>query len=238
MSMGGEKREQSRAMSTGAVATTLFLGLEFEASGAVLRPRTETELLAMEALSRLDEESGDLSIIDMCCGAGNLAAAIQVNRPNARVWACDLTDGAIEATRSNIGRLGLGQKVSACQGDLFAALDGLTLEGSIDMIIANPPYISTKRLTQGDRAYLLSKEPREAFDGGPYGIALHQRILADAPTFLKAGGWLGLEFGLGQARQIFALIKRSKVWSDPQWAHDADGQERVVFIQLIARGRG
>lgn len=220
------------------VATTLFLGLEFEATGAVLRPRAETELLAIEALSRLDKEFGDLAIIDMCCGAGNLAAAIQVNRPNARVWACDLTNGAMAATRVNVRRLGLEQKISAHQGDLFAALNGLGLEGSVDMIVANPPYISTKRLTEGDRAYLLAEEPREAFDGGPYGIALHQRILTDAPTFLKPGGWLGLEFGLGQARQIAALIRRSKVWGDPQWGHDRDGQERVVFVRLIAGGLG
>lgn len=225
-------------MPTGTAATTLFLGLEFDISGAVLRPRAETELLAMEALSRLDREVDELAIIDMCCGAGNLAAAIQVNAPNARVWACDLTEGAVEATRRNIERLGLEQQVTAHRGDLFAALDGLALEATVDMVIANPPYISTKRLTDGDRAHLLLDEPREAFDAGPYGIALHQRILIDAPAFLKPGGWLGLEFGLGQARQIAALIKRSKVWSNPQWAHDTDGQERVVFVRLVAGGVG
>ena len=223
-------------MSTWAAPTTLFLGLEFDASGEVLRPRAETELLAIEALSRVDHIADTLKIIDMCCGAGNLAAAIQANAPNARVWACDLTDGAITATRRNMKRLGLDQKVSVHQGDLFAALDFLDLKAKIDMVIANPPYISTKRLIEGDRAHLLLKEPREAFDGGPYGIALHQRILADAPAYLKIGGWLGFEFGLGQARQISALISRSKVWDKPQWACDADGHERVVFVRLIAGG--
>lgn len=225
-------------MPTGTATTTLFLGLEFETTGSVLRPRAETELLARQALSRLAEMDGEPAVIDMCCGAGNLAAAIAANVSHARVWACDLTDGAMRATRRNIERLGLEQKVSSHQGDLFAALDGLDLKSRIDMVVANPPYISTKRLTEGDRAHLLSEEPREAFDGGPYGIALHQRILADAPAFLKPGGWLGFEFGLGQACQIAALVKRSKVWDEPHWAHDADGQERVVFVQLVGGGGG
>lgn len=218
-------------MPTATAVTTRFLGLELETAGAVLRPRAETELLAREAIARLDGLSGAPVVIDMCCGSGNLAVAIAVNVSGAHVWACDLTDGAMEATRRNIARLALTNRVEARQGDLFAALDGESFAGKADMIVANPPYISTKRLIEGDRAHLLENEPREAFDGGPYGIALHQRIIAEAPAFLKPGGWLGLEFGLGQERQIAALIKRARIYGAPYWGLNEDGAERVVFIQ-------
>lgn len=221
-------------MSKVSSPTIRFLGLELEAEGAVLRPRAETELLAEQAIVRLGDCADTPRVIDMCCGSGNLALAIAVNVPAARVWASDLTDGALAATRRNIARLDLAARVTARQGDLFAALSGEGLEGAADLIVANPPYISTQRLTEGDRAHLLEAEPREAFDGGPYGIALHQRLIAEAPGYLRIGGWLGLEFGLGQDRQIAALLKRSRAYGPPHWGHDAQGAARVVFVERIA----
>lgn len=211
--------------------TVRFLGIDLEIRGNVLRPRAETELLGQEARRRLAGLGPAPLCVDMCCGAGNLAAALALGHPGARVWASDLTDDAVALTRHNLSRLGLGERVEIVQGDLFAPLAGQGLEGRVDLIVANPPYISTRRLLDGDRAHLLDAEPREAFDGGPYGIALHQRIIAEAPAFLKPGGWLGFEFGEGQARQIAALLKRAKVYGEPTWSRDGEGEDRVVFIQ-------
>ena len=149
-----------------------------------------------------------LRVIDMCCGAGNLACAIAVHAPGVRVWASDLTDGCVSWTKRNVEQLGLGERVEVYQGDLFASLADKGLEGTVDIVVCNPPYISSGRLA-GDRAELLENEPREAFDGGPYGLNIHQRVMADAPRFLKPGGWLLMEFGLGQHRQVKILLERS-----------------------------
>ena len=117
---------------------------------------------------------------------------------------------AASAGRSrNVEHLGLGDRVEVCQGDLFAGLADQGLEGTIDIVVCNPPYISSGRLA-GDRAELLEHEPREAFDGGPYGLSIHQRVMADAPRFLKPGGWLLMEFGLGQHRQVKILLDRTQ----------------------------
>ena len=75
------------------------------------------------------------------------------------------------------------------QGDLFDALSGLQLEGTIDLIVCNPPYISDTRL-KGDRALLLELEPREAFAAGPYGLSIHMRVTKDALRYLRPGGAL------------------------------------------------
>lgn len=218
-------------LATEPVETVRFLGVDLDVGGDVLRPRAETELLARAAQDLLSEVPGNPLCIDMCCGSGNLALALATSSPNAKVWASDLTDGTVASARHNVARLGLGGRVSVVQGDMFAALAGLGLEEAVDLIVANPPYISTRRLVDGDRAYLLEKEPREAFDGGPYGIALHSRLIVEAPAFLKAGGWLGFEFGVGQDRQVAALLKRSRVFGEPVWHRNEAGEPRVAFVQ-------
>jgi len=68
-----------------------------------------------------------------------------------------------------------------------AANTAYRLEGTIDVVVCNPPYISTGRLTR-DRAALLTHETRAAFDGGPYGVSIFQRVVNDALAFLAPGG--------------------------------------------------
>ena len=121
----------------------------------------------------------------------------------------------------------------ALQGDMFVPLKGTGLERQVDLIVCNPPYISTSRLLSGDRAHLLDGEPREAFDGGPYGITLHSRLINESVTYLKTGGWLAFEFGLGQDRQIAALLKRSRAFEAPLWQKNAQGDTRVVCARKI-----
>ncbi|HWK32980.1 MAG TPA: HemK family protein methyltransferase [Hyphomicrobium sp.] len=210
-----------------------FLGIDFEVAGAVLRPREETELLGRAAQEILTDVAGAPLCIDMCCGSGNLAIALAKHRNDARVWASDLTDGAVATARRNVDRHELASRVAILQGDLFAPMVESGLVGMVDLIVANPPYISTSRLLEGDRAHLLEHEPREAFDGGPYGIALHMRLINEAPAFLKSGGWLGFEFGLGQDRQVAALLKRARTMGEPVWHTDEAGNRRAVFIPKL-----
>lgn len=210
-----------------------FMGVELELAPDVLVPREETELLGRKAVSILEGGPSDVTIIDMCCGSGNLALGIASEIPSARVWGADLTDSTVALARRNVDRLGLGSRVSIRQGDLFAALESDDLQGKIDVVVCNPPYISTGRL-EGDRAHLLESEPREAFDGGPYGISIHQRLIRDALAFLKPGGWLLFEFGEGQERQATALLSRAKAYAPVTFATDRDGKPRVAIVQKIA----
>jgi release factor glutamine methyltransferase len=202
-----------------------FMGVELAIARGALVPRPETELLGETALTALDEPT---RIIDMCCGSGNLACALALRLPQARIWASDLTDGCVAVARQNVARLNLSGRVAVHQGDLFAGFAGLGLEGSIDMVVCNPPYISEKRLS-GDRAELLESEPREAFDGGPYGLSIHQRVLKDALAFLRPGGVLLFEFGLGQERQLELLFGRSKAYEDIRLMKNLAGEPRVVI---------
>jgi release factor glutamine methyltransferase len=218
-----------------------FLGIDLLVGPGALVPRQETELLGRTAIDVLQRErdvrdaegSDALRVVDMCCGAGNLACAIASNIPGAQVWATDLTDACVAVARRNVDHLGLGDRVSVLQGDLFAPLAELGLQDSIDLVVCNPPYISSGRLAK-DRAELLVSEPREAFDGGPYGLTLHQRVIQAAPHFLRPRGWLIFEFGLGQDRQLAVLFARSKRFEEVDMKMDAESRPRVV----AARKRG
>lgn len=210
-----------------------FMGIDLLSDDGALAPREETELLGRTALRALAEQNvASPRIIDMCCGAGNLACALAVNVPTARVWASDLTDGCVTLSRRNVAHLELTERVTVHQGDLFASLAGLDLEGTVDVIVCNPPYISTSRLTEGDRRTLVDHEPREAFDGGPYGLSIHQRVIKDARNYLRPGGRLLFEFGLGQDRQLLALFKRGRVYEQFELESDAEGHPRVAHARM------
>lgn len=213
-----------------------FMDVELMVGAGTLVPRSETELLARTAVSLLrDLETGNPRVVDMCCGAGNLACAIARHVESARVWACDLTGPSVELATRNADFCGVSGRMSVHQGDLFDSLRGLGLEGEIDMVVCNPPYISEQRL-ETERAPLLELEPREAFAAGPYGIALHQRVVRESAPFLRAGGVLLVEVGLGQDRQVRMLFERSKVYEDIQVVHTEAGEARVVSGRRSAHG--
>jgi release factor glutamine methyltransferase len=189
-----------KARSDGRI---VFLGVELYVAPGALVPRRETELLGRTALQALASmrpgADGTLRLIDMCCGSGNLACALAATDPRLRVLAADLTDDCVALSRKNVAHVGVADRVRVFQGDLFAAFPPHEISGGMDMIVCNPPYISSGRLTK-DRSVLLAREPLQAFDGGPYGISIHQRVIKDAASVLRAEGKLLFEIGVGQER--------------------------------------
>lgn len=211
-----------------------FMGVELVVDEGALAPREETELLGYTALEAIRTcGSHTPRVIDMCCGSGNLACAIAHHAPAVRVWASDLTDGCVNVARRNVRHVGVSDRVVVAQGDLFAGFAGLGLEDGIDVVICNPPYISQGKLA-ADRAELLEHEPREAFDGGPYGLSIQQRVVKEALPFLRPGGTLLFEIGLGQERQVKMLFDRTRAYEDIRLVTNAAGEVRVVSGRKLA----
>jgi release factor glutamine methyltransferase len=228
MSSGSARREaEVRA------AEVSFMGVALRLGADVLVPRAETELLGRSVLEILAGRPGPQAVVDMCCGCGNLALAVAAHHPQALVFASDLTEATVATARENAERLALAERVRIVQGDLFSGLAGEGLEGGVDIVMCNPPYISTTRLA-GDRAHLLEAEPREAFDGGPYGISIMQRLVIEALPFLREGGWIAFEFGLGQERQTKLLLDRARGYGPVEFRSDAEGAPRVALARKRA----
>jgi release factor glutamine methyltransferase len=208
-----------------------FMGVDLHVAPGALVPRQETELLGVSALAAIGAcHTARPRVVDMCCGSGNLACALALQAPHGQYWASDLTDGCVAVTRRNVEQLGLSARVTVTQGDLFAGLRGLGLEGTIDVVVCNPPYISQAKLA-AERAELLEHEPREAFDGGPYGLTIHQRMIREASAFLRPGGVMLFEVGLGQGPQLTQLATRARVYVDIQPVCNAAGEVRVVSMR-------
>jgi HemK-like putative methylase len=213
-----------------------FLGVDLLVGRGVLVPREETEILGREVLALLrtqshEEPERELRMIDMGCGSGNLACTAALGVPSVRVWASDTSDACVLLTRANVARLRLEDRVVVAQGDLFASLANEGLEGTMDLVVMNPPYIPSHVL-EASLAGLLQHEPRAAFDGGPYGITILTRLLQEAPAFLNQEGHLLFEFGLGQAGLVRALVERNRRYSAIRFVGDAQGDPRVAVLGL------
>ncbi len=179
-----------------------FYGRQFKINRAVLIPRPETEMLVEMALQACRDVQNP-TIADIGTGSGCLAVTLAAERPDAAVWATDLSADALKEARKNVVRCGLIGRVSLLHGDLLGPLpEGLRL----DVIVSNPPYVTEAEMA-GLQPEVRDYEPRLALSGlgdaaGPNGTALHQRILAEAPVYLKPGGRVLLEVGQGQAERV------------------------------------
>jgi release factor glutamine methyltransferase len=209
-----------------------FMGLDLFASSDALIPRAETETLVRGALDALAtvREDRTLTVVDVCTGSGNVALAIAEGDPRTRVFASDLSDRAVALAQRNALRLGLGTRVETRTGDLLQPFDEPRFVGRVDLVVANPPYISSAKVDSMPDE--ISKfEPRLAFDGGGLGISVLYRLLRDVPRYLAPNGWLAIEVGLGQAEAMMKRMERSNAFSTVRGVPDRAGALRAVVAQ-------
>ena len=218
-----------------------FMGHEFLTEPGVIFPR-EASAIVVKTLVDLVKSGAivpaagePLRVIDQCGGSGNLGCVMAMLLPQAHVWTTDLLPVASALARRNVAKHGLEQRVTVRTGDLFKSLDGDGLDGKVDAIGCSPPFISSGRLTK-DRAYLLVHEPREAFDAGPYGISIHQRVAKEAPQVLRPGGYLVIECGEGQAKQVESILTRTRAYDEMRVIIDEAGLPRAVSARKAVAG--
>ncbi len=130
--------------------------------------------------------------VDICTGSGCLALLAAQVFPNAEVDAVDLSADALEVAKINVAESPVGDRVTLHRGDLFAPLAGRRY----DLIITNPPYVEQEVMDVLPPEY--RHEPELALAGGPDGLDVVRRILAEAPKHLNAGGGLLCEIGTGR----------------------------------------
>ena len=209
-----------------------FYGIDFLVTPDVLIPRPETELL-VECVINLARDSsqsfqdGPL-IIDIGTGSGCIAVALASHINNARVIATDISSAALAVASKNAARRKVDAQIEFLEGDLLAPLAGRNLEGAIDFLASNPPYVPARdsHLLQRE----LDWEPREALFGGPEGIDFYRRLLADAPRYVKPGGYLVCEIGYTQLDAIREMIDAT-VWGDVIINDDLQGIPRTLAIK-------
>ncbi len=201
---------------------------EFLVAPGVFIPRPETELL-MEEVLKLQKEPE--TTVDLCTGSGCLAISLARSFPQTNLYAIDLSKTALSVARENARRHRVDDRVIFLEGDLFGPLKGLCLEGRIDLVVANPPYIATKdywSLPPTVRDY----EPPLALLGGASGVEVIERVLREAGDFLMSGGVLLMEIGYGQDEMIREILRQREVGLLLEGiVRDFAGIERVVRLR-------
>ena len=197
-----------------------FWTFELRVTPDTLIPRPETELLVETALARLDADA-PLRVADLGTGSGAIAAALASERPGWQVIATDRSAPALTVARANFRALDLG-RIFVLQSDWLAAF----APGSLDAILANPPYIAgdDPHLSRGD----LRFEPRPALTPGGDGLAAIRIIAADARRYLRPGGWLMVEHGYDQGAAVRAICRDAGL-QRIETRQDLAGQDRITL---------
>jgi release factor glutamine methyltransferase len=178
-----------------------FRTLDVHVDRRVLIPRPETEVVVDHALRAVDDLSAT-TVVDLGTGSGVIAMSLAAERTSLSVWATDVSSDAIAVTTANLAGLGrAASRVRVAQGDWF---DGLPaeLQGVIDVVVSNPPYVAEN----DDLPREVSEwEPRDALIAGPSGLEAIDRIVRDAPAWLRQHGALVLEIGETQGGAVRSL---------------------------------
>src|SRR5690606_9863992 len=206
-----------------------FLGLELLAGPDALIPRKETELLARAAID-LARDTGATRASDPCTGSGNLALALAHHVEGLAVHGSDLSATAVALARRNAAMLGLEGRVDFRDGDLLAPFDTPQFHARVDLVVCNPPYISSAKVA-AMAPEISGHEPRLAFDGGTLGVSILTRLMHDAPRLLRAGGWLAFEVGRGQGAAMARRLGNDGAWDEVRECTDGDGAVRVVLAR-------
>ncbi len=208
-----------------------FYGLSLEVTPAAMIPRPETELLVDMTLAFLAPRvsAPECRVVDVGVGCGAIALALAANLP-PQVWVIgiDVSHEALALARRNAERLGLTQRVRFLRGDLLGPL-----AAPVDVIMGNLPYVKTADW-EAAPPEIRCFEPRQALDGGPDGLRLIERLLRQAPAYLKPGGAVFLEIGEEQGEAARRLASQAFPEADAEVRQDLAGLDRVLVV--AARG--
>lgn len=198
------------------VRKAIFMGLTLHCTQDTLIPREDTVLLVETALGLIEKKQKDgsgLILIEVGTGCGNIAVAIAMNAPGVKILASDIDPAAIKVAKTNVDKYDLQERIFLSCGDLLDSFSYEAIEGKIDLIVCNPPYIPTGSLQKLDPD-ITNHEPILALDAGTYGIDIFRRLIKDAVPFLKEGGALLFEIGAGQEKMVTRLLRKNGNYAD------------------------
>jgi release factor glutamine methyltransferase len=198
-----------------------FYGLDYEVTVDVLIPRHDTEVLVSEAITRQPDAR---SVLDIGTGSGCIAVSLQKRLPKAAVTATDISEAALTVARRNAAKHGAA--IEFLVGSLFAPVK----DRHFDLIVSNPPYIPTDDIESLDQE-VRDYDPRAALDGGADGLDIYRALIPASVNHLNPGGWLLVEVGIGQGKEVAQLFQLTCSYGEPIIALDLAGIERVVGAQ-------
>jgi len=205
-----------------------FYGLKLYVDKNVLIPRDDTCAVTALAIKQALFLSKDPRILDLCTGSGCIGLAIASRVKDARVTLADISKEALAVAKKNTVLNHMTGRVSCVQSDALGKPSAFL--GKFDMIVSNPPYITTEEMRQLPGS-VSDFEPHLALHGGSDGLDFYRTIVENYTTALKPGGYLCFEFGMGQGDAVcqiltdngYTILERSRDYND---------RERAVIAQF------
>ena len=208
-----------------------FFGLPLIVNEHVLIPRSDTEVLAQQAIDYLKDYPG-ARVLDLCTGSGCVGLAIASRLADCRVVLADCSEEALRIARTNARLNHLQSRTAVLQADALAPPTAKF--DAFQCIVSNPPYIPSGQIPTLDRS-VREYEPQLALDGGADGLAFYRSIVACYTHALEPGGSLCLEFGLGQEAAVAQILEEGG-YEITQWKRDASGIMRAVLARKKEKG--
>lgn len=220
-----QQRVQSRIPLYYLLGEVTWRDMTLLVTPSVLIPRPETELLVDIVADWLTKEHLPGIWLDLGTGSGALAIGLARLDPDIKVYAIDISPEALAVAQSNSARLAVSNQIEFLEGSWFDPV--LKLNKPIQGMIANPPYIPSRLISQLDPE-VKDHEPLLALDGGSTGLTAIQHLIQAAPNYLQPGGFWAIEVMQGQAQEVAALLHRSGFYTAITIHPDLAGIERIV----------
>ena len=204
-----------------------FYGLPLHVSPDVLIPRDDTCAVAELAIRQGLFLDKDPRILDLCCGSGCIGLAIASRVKDAKVTLADISPKALSVAKENVALNKLSGRVRCVAAD--ALRPAFPFLGKFDMIVSNPPYITGEEMKELPKS-VADYEPHLALYGGEDGLDFYRSIAKNFALALKPGGYLALEFGMGQGDDVCRILSEHG-YTILERTRDYNDRERAVLAQ-------
>ena len=204
-----------------------FYGLPLKVTPDVLIPRDDTCAVAELAIRQALFLEQDPRILDLCCGSGCIGLAVAKRVKDAKVTLADISHEALAVAKENTALNKLSGRVRCVRAD--ALQPAFPFLGKYDMIVSNPPYVTgaeMEALPLSVRDY----EPHLALYGGEDGLDFYRSIAKNFAPALRPGGYLCLEFGMGQGDDVCRILEENG-YTILERTRDYNDRERAVLAQ-------
>lgn len=208
------------------LGTAAFGPVLLHVGPGVFTPRPETESILEWAMSQALPDQP--TIVDLCTGSGALAVALSVGRPDARVIGVDDSDTALAYARRNAART----KVELLRADVTAPGLLAELDGRVDLVVANPPYVPDGAVLEPE---VMQHDPSHAVFGGPDGMAVIPDVVALAGRWLRPGGCFAVEHDDSTSAHTVECIDSTGLFDDIVARKDLAGRPRFVTARRGSR---
>ena len=204
-----------------------FYGMTLHVDKSVLIPRDDTCAVTDLAIKKALFLDKAPRILDLCTGTGCIGLAIAHRVKDAKVTLADISKEALAVAKKNIAAQKLSGRVSAIVAD--ALEEPAPFLGKFDMIVSNPPYITTEEMKELPNS-VKDYEPHLALHGGVDGLDFYRAIARNYQKALKPGGFLCFEFGMGQGDDVCRILEENS-YTILERSRDYNDRERAVLAQ-------